>query len=398
MNYASCIAKPLAVLAVAALSLGGSCQQQPPLRYAGLYRQLGAALDAFEADLDTRQPAAPRHVIFGTGLLAANCNRGEALLEPAALDTVRLCLDRFKEMGIGGVTVACHYPLFDPAFPRHDDYVEFFSSVADEVRSRGMLLDVESHVIFTDTPFSPVMWNWKAYTVDSLAAARRDMAQLILDRVRPDYLNLGTESDTEATLTGIADLKKPEVYVAFIGSIGQGLVKGDTKLGAGMGAWDDAAQGELLADEPWLDFLALHVYDLNPGSLQKALYLGEVARAHGKRLILDECWLYKQRLGKAGGVAVSSEIFKRDSYSFFAPLDQQFLRCMAKLAQAGEMEYVSAFWSTFFFASLDYTALLDALPYGWVAGLATKAEWTALQAGSRVSTGDYYKALIEQYP
>jgi hypothetical protein len=311
---------------------------------------------------------------------------------------VRLCLDRFQEMGITGVTVACHYPLFDPAFPRRDEYVAFFREMAQEVHARGMLLDVESHITFTGTPFSPIQWDWSGYTVESLAAARRAMVQEILNEVKPDYLNLGTESDTEATLTGLEELKDPLAYVAYTRLVADGLEKGSARLGAGMGAWNSLGQATAFAREPWLDFLALHVYDLNPGSLQNAVLVGDVARAHGKSLVLDECWLYKQELGQQGGVAMGPEVFKRDAYSFWAPLDQQFLRCMAKLGQVDGMAYVSPFWSTFFFATLPYSEWLDAQPYQTVAALANQMEYDALLAGTRVPTGDFYADLIGQYP
>lgn len=37
---------------------------------------------------------------------------------------------------------------------------------------------------------------------------------------------------------------------------------------------------------------------------------------------------------RRGGVAVGSDIFRRDVFSFWAPLDQQFLYEMARLARA----------------------------------------------------------------
>jgi len=257
---------------------------------------------------------------------------------------------------------------------------------------------VESHVVFTDTPFSPIHWDCSHYTVTSLAAARRAMAQIILDQVRPDYLNLGTESDTEAKLTGITALKDPATYAAFIGSIAQGLDKGATKIGAGMGAWDDIAQAPYLAQLPSLDVLTLHVYDLHPQSLQNSIAIGDVARASGKGLILDEAWLYKMGPGDGNDLAGNPEVFKRDAYSFFAPLDRQMLRCMAKLAQVDGMEYISPFWSTYFFAYLDYTPALDEATYEEVSSQVTLAEWQAIQAGTRNATGDYYASLIVLSP
>ncbi len=372
--------------------------QTVPPAYADLYNSLKTSLDSYEATLDQRVPPSSGPVVYATELLAANCNRGEALLRPGTMDSVKLCLDRFQDMGISGVTVAVHYPLFDPAFPNRDEYIVFYKALAEEVHSRGMTLDVESHVVFTDTPFSPIHWDWSHYTVASLAAARRAMAQIILEQVRPDYLNLGTESDTEAKLTGLMALKDPATYATFIGAIVSGLPKGATKVGAGMGAWDDIHQAQYLAQIPALDILTLHVYDINPQSLLNSIAIGDVARASGKGLILDEAWLYKMGPGDGNDIASNAEVFKRDAFSFFAPLDRQMLRCMAKLAQVDGIEFMSPFWSTYFFAYLDYTPALDEATYEDVSSQVTLAEWQAIQAGTRNATGDYYAALIALSP
>ncbi len=393
------LTKTVGALALTLLSVGmGAWGQTVPPAYTDLYTNLKTRLDTYEATLDRQLPPRSGPVVYATELLVANCNRGEALLRPGTMDAVKLCLDRFQDMGISGVTVAVHYPLFDPAFPSRDEYIAFYKALAEEVHSRGMALDVESHVVFTDTPFSPIHWDWSHYTVASLAAARRAMAQIILEQVRPDYLNLGTESDTEAKLTGLTALKDPATYASFIGTIAAGLNKGATKVGAGMGAWDDIHQAEYLSQIPSLDLLTLHVYDLNPQSLQNSIAIGDVARASGKGLILDEAWLYKMGPGDGNDIASNAEVFKRDAFSFFAPLDRQVLRCMAKLAQVDGIEYLSPFWSTYFFAYLDYTPALGDASYEEVSAQVTLAEWQAIQAGTRNATGDYYAALIDQMP
>ncbi len=367
-----------------------------PPQYAGLYAQLQTSLDAFERTLDALPPSPPAQVTYATELLAANCNRGEALLQPTTMSTVRLSLDRFQEMGITGVTVALHYPLFDPAFPRREEYEAFYRAVALEVHSRGMVLDVENNTVFTGTPFSPIQWDWTHYTVASLAAARNAMAQVVLDEVQPDYLDVGTESDTEASLTGIVSLKDPQVFATFIHGIVSGLNRGNTRLCAGMGAWDDMEQGRLLAQDPALDVLAFHFYPLNAASLQNVLLMGDLARANGKPLILDETWLYKEP--PSGGIVSSTDPYRRNAYSFWAALDQQHLRCITKLVQSEGVVFASPFNSTYFFAYVPYDPSLDAMPFADAMAIVTRAESAALHAGTRTSTGDYYAALITRSP
>ena len=382
----------LVLLAVVNLGLA----QEVPSRYADLYSYLQNNLNSYEASLDALMPKEERSTVFATELLTANGNRGTDLFQPGVINSVKLSLDRFQEIGIEGVTVAIGYPLFDPSFPRHDDYVAFYRSVAEEVHRRGMKLDVECAVAFANTPFSTITWSWSGYTVESLAAAKQTMLQIILTEVQPDYLNLGSETSTEAQLTGIQNLSDPQTYARYVKLQVQGLSKGSTLVGAGSSAWEDTTTASLLADIPELDILTFHVYPIDATSQQNSIQLADIAHAHGKRAVLDEAWLYKMRPTENGGVAMSSNIFKRDSYSFFAPLDQQFLRCMAKLAQVGDIEYLSVFWSTHFFAYLDYTDTLNAETYTQIVTQMNQEASNAMRADTWSSTGDFMKALIAQ--
>ena len=53
---------------------------------------------------------------------------------------------------------------------------------------------------------------------------------------------------------------------------------------------------------------------------------------------------------------------QRDVFSFWAPLDQEFLMIMGKLARLENFQYVSPFGFNEFFSYLTYTPALDQLP------------------------------------
>ena len=108
-----------------------------PSQYQKLYSSLSKALDSFERQLSPSPTPNPRP-IWGGELLVANANRGEELLQPSALAGTRLFLDRFQELGFKSVTISVNYPLFDPAFPRSDEYIAYYREVAREVRRRGL--------------------------------------------------------------------------------------------------------------------------------------------------------------------------------------------------------------------------------------------------------------------
>ncbi|MBO3754571.1 MAG: hypothetical protein FGF53_06840 [Candidatus Brockarchaeota archaeon] len=58
-----------------------------------------------------------------------------------------------KNHAVQSVTVAINYALHPQGFDRYQEYVEFYRH-AEEVRNRGVKLDVEAGLIFSRTAFS----------------------------------------------------------------------------------------------------------------------------------------------------------------------------------------------------------------------------------------------------
>jgi len=167
-------------------------------------------------------------VAVAAELLAANGNRGAELLEPGEFAGAIKYLNRLDELGVGGVTVAIGYPLFTPSFPRYQEYVSFYRRIAGEVRKRGMKLDVEALVLFANTPFSPIKWDFTGLTLERYKAEALQMDQAIIKEVAPDYLDIGAEPDTAARLLGMPELGTPTVFADYARYISSGLVKGST--------------------------------------------------------------------------------------------------------------------------------------------------------------------------
>jgi len=116
----------------------------------------------------------------------------------------------------------------------------------------------------------------------------------------------------------------------------------------------------------------------------------------GKPVVFDECWLSKTDVMGSNGVASSPELFKRDAYSFWAPLDQEFLAAMVNFSRLYGVAYLSPFWSGFFFAYVDFSKSISGLSYTDTAKLATQAQSTSLLEGKFTTTGETYRALISQ--
>jgi hypothetical protein len=258
-----------------------------------------------------------------------------------------------------------------------------------------MTLLVGTGAMFTDPAFSFVPVDYSGLTFEQLKAGRRQVAQLIVREIRPDYLTVGNEPTTEARNTGLQELRDPRRYAEMIRYILEGLEPGPTLIGAGTGNWDDPAFIRLLAAIPELDYIDLHIYPIVRGTLQRAVELAQIARSRGKRVIVGEAWLYKVGAAELGRERWS-EAFRRDVFSFWGPLDQKFLEVMVKLAQGQRIEFLSAFWSKYFFAYLEYTEETRRLPYPELRERVDRAAAQNILAGRLTPTGVRYRELITQ--
>jgi hypothetical protein len=82
-------------------------------------------------------------------------------------------------------------------------------------------------------------------------------------------------------------------------------------------------------------------------------------------------------------------------YAFWIPLDEKFLDIMSKYAQVYNVDYLSPFEGTFFFAYLNYTASSANVPYYDARQVASRAAAQNLASGIISPLGCYYQELID---
>jgi len=366
-----------------------------PAEFRDLYAALKGDLDGFDTYLGSKDGGTPYPVVFGAELLAANGNRGTDLLKPGTLQGTFVNLDSLQKLGVQGVTINVPYPLYTPDFPQYQDYVNYFRQVAAEVHRRGMKLDVETGVVFHDTEYSPIKVDFSGLTLGKYESDARQMVQAIISDMHPDYLDLGAEPDTHSALLGLPELNNPQDYTQYVNYVLNGLDRGSTRVAAGMGTWSNIAFAENLAKNTTLDCVAIHVYPVLKDWLTKAASIAQIATANGKQAILDECWLYKTTAPPAD-IADTISVYRLDAYSFWTPLDEQFLAGMAKLCRVYGIEYMSPFWAYFFFGNLDYSAENARLTYTETVTQANRVATQNILDGKRSALGDFYASLIEQ--
>jgi hypothetical protein len=224
---------------------------QPPGEFRDLHDALEAKLATFDRSLDARWDGTPYAVSFAAELLTANGNRGRQLLAAQTLTSVRLELDRLHALGLTAVTVAIPFPLLYPRFlawnGTTNDFqglVAFFSTVAQEVHARGMKLAVESGVLFPSFYSAGSGLNVEGYyptlSAVEFVSGRASVISTIVERIGPDIINVGSEPDTEARLSGQAFLRTPAGFAGMVRRFVEQLAAGgltNVPVVAGSGTW-----------------------------------------------------------------------------------------------------------------------------------------------------------------
>ena len=369
-----------------------------PQEYQQLYNGLSLDMERFQAKLDTMPGVSGREnkTVFAAELLYANGNVGEALLNPQVMSLNRVMLDRFQSMGIKGVVVAIKYPLLSPDFPRSSEFLKFYKDITVECHGRGIKVLVEVGAIFSGTPYSPVQIDWSKYTTETFLQGLENQLILVAGQVQPDYLTLANEPVTDEGLTKLKIT--PEAWSSFISSTVSRIDRSHGILvGAGTGTWENPAYMNTIINMPGLDYIDLHIYPMGRDNLflERALSYSQTSHRNGKRVTVSECWLYKALPEELGsGLGNAETIMDRDYYSFWSPLDSQFTRLMVSLSATADLDFVSFFWSRYFFNYLVYQTTPHNLRTSELTRLATRASMNNMQKANLSTLGLYLQKLL----
>ena len=250
-----------------------------PWKYKRLYSELESKLQELNGTIKSKWDGKKRDTAFGLELLVASSNRGEVLLTDRVFQSTVLTLNRVKDLGIQSVALTIQYPLITDSYPRSAEYLKFYKKVADEIHRRGQKVIVKMSTLFQEQAFSKVKGDYKGLTVDRFKEELREMAINIVKEVRPDYLVILSEPDTNARNTGL-DLSVQN-FAATVSYVARGLRPTKVLLGAGAGTWSDLEYFEVLVDIPELDFVDIHIYPIQ-GDLvvDRVLKVASMARAN----------------------------------------------------------------------------------------------------------------------
>jgi len=377
--------------------------------------ELQGYLDSFNSTLTTQWNGQKSDVAFSAELLSANNNMGLGyLLDPATFTAVIVELNADAQLGVQAVKIEGGYPILDPqfySFPgvkySYTDVVNFYKKLVGEIRRRGLKLVIEVNVLFptlaTDLPLKAY---FSSLSLSQIAAGRAVVAQTIAEELQPDWLTLGAEPDTESLVLGFPSEMTPQQYASYTSTCVTQLrgagINGHPLIGAGIGDWQMNALDYIQAlGTTGIDFLDVHVDAVNLGWLADVPGYLQAARAAGiKGAGFSEAWLKKASDEQLKGaseyqilLAIGTAADPLNAYSFWEPLDTQFIGEVVDLAYWQGLYFMNPFWSPNFFAYLDYnnTAGMTSpqVQSAWLSEAAA-----AHKTGFLTATGQAYEAAV----
>jgi len=406
----------LALIGLAASRAAAQCSSIPA-QFNTTCTELQGYLDTFGNTIASQWNGAKSPVAFGGDLTTADANRGlQTLLSSNTLSGVGVQLNGLANAGVQSVTIAIGFPiLYQPFYQYNNDpqdyatVLSFYQSVMAAVRSHGMKVVIETSVLFpgyaTDLPLTAY---YATLSEAQLTAGRAQAAQTIAQQLQPDWLNLGSEPDTQSALLGLPAEYTPQQYAAeistIVGQLRTAGVSGKPLIGAGIGSWQTNGTSYIQAlTATGLDFIDLHIYSINLGFLSALVPYIDMAHAAGKGAAISEAWMRKltdeQLQGKNEygiiGLLSSSATTSLDNFSFWSPLDSLFLGELVDLAYWKNLYYISPFPTQFFFAYLDYSQTANLTP-DQLNGAEITAATAALRNGTLSATGQAYSSAILQ--
>jgi hypothetical protein len=365
---------------------------QVPAEFTNLYAELEANLTNFEATLDANWDGLQTNCLMGAVLMPATSEgRGWGASGNASKDTNFLnnivvpYLNGLQAMGIKSVKFAIQFPdLYQPYYEApngandpagYTNTFNFYVNLCALLRQRGIKIIIPiGDLVGPDNTVSNYETN---LTFAQFLAGRSALNQTVAKYLKPDYLLLQSEPDTEANnlppllgnqfTNAAADMNMISNFLSDLQVAG--LRSTNMIVGAGCGTWQQDFTNFLtgFTSLAGLDLLSIHVYQITVHTntlinhLQRVLQMADAAHVtnalhpRGLRIGMSECWLKKVSVAEEQMNTVTGNTLNgRNVYSCFAPLDREFHLCMVKAGHYERMDFIEPYWSEYYFSYLDY--------------------------------------------
>ncbi len=336
-----------------------------PQQYQDLYKTLSTQISTFDSTVKAGWNGSKYPTLYSAQLQSAASDQYTQLLaEYYYTDNVLPELEEQKALGAEAVTVHICFPiLYQPFYTsnpsQYQQFVSFYQQLATDIHARGMKMMVEASTMSTFpgnmagsfTAYDESL-TWSEY-MTGRAVNALNVAQL----VKPDYITVITEPDSEADNTGQTNAGTVSGSLQLLNTIlstFQGAGETQVPIGAGAGTWIKSfSQYITNFAATSVQFVDMHIYPVNGNDFLNALTGASIAQAAKKEITISEAWDYKVRNNELGVLSYTT-LYARDPFSFWSPIDIAFLQALRDFGNAQKLTVISPFWTHYFFAYLDY--------------------------------------------
>jgi len=354
--------------------------------------ELGNKLREIELYIATDGSGQRYPTAFGTELLVANINRGEILFTAQAFSATVLTLDRLKGLGVKAVALNIQYPILLPSFPRSSDYLNFYRRVVSEIKKRNFVSVIEIVTTFKDPMFNHSGVDYRGLTLERFKRELLEVARVICEDVRPDYLTLLNEPGAQSKDTGLDLHVGP--YTEVVQFVLNGLDRRETRVGAGAGTWERFEYFESLAKQTRVDYIDMHIYPIQRDFvIDKCLRIADLARTYRKKLGIGEAWLSKVAEMELEQIS-SCAAFGRDVFKLWETRDMQFVNVIFNLSHYLKVDYCSFFWMRHFYGYVDFNEKTRQLPAEELFKLADEIAGKNIASNTLTRTGLNLQQLL----
>jgi len=378
-----------------------------PSSYTTEYAQLNQAVDTFITSLDNR-PQTNSNTAFATELESAGAGQAYNLIQPTQMQNVLTQLLRFKQLGIQAVTIQARFPILVPAFYQWNGdpgdckkFISFYSQVVQQCHAAGMKVIVEAGPMDQATGM-----NIPTYC-QSLSATQYQNQMAVqcanLASLQPDCISIVAEPDTDYSRSGQAVYQSPTALAAFVQVMTNAIksTSGSTAMiAAGASSWMTRAltYDNLFCQVVGLNAIDIHTYFAGNNNLGAATAIADSAHAAGKQVISSETWLNTVGSGAPpsmplGGGQEPLETRPINSFSFWEPLDEEYMSAWATWCKVEHPAYMTFFDPFLLFAYVNYSQV-GSQSYAQIWTDETTAEQQAIKAGTFSPVGLYFAKLI----
>jgi hypothetical protein len=280
-------------------------------------------------------------------------------------------LDAFQAMHLNAV----HVLILAPDLLEGDTaaLTDFYQRLASEIHSRKMKFYVEHYVYPAPSPRQPkelqeVLSEHAPKGLHDDPQGRKEFLEmmeketsLIYREIKPDYLSVVTEPETLGHFTHLTF--SADELANWVGEITSRLKSSgaspNTLLGAGALTWEPEDFDLKFAQQPNLDYIDIHLYALKLKSEDQLARLSTVVKKirqerPNMRIIIGEAWLLKITGTADSSIPPLKLAFFQNNFSFWSPLDQQFLNLLMGVAQKENIPVVVPFFSQFYFTNYTF--------------------------------------------